>query len=63
MSKISKYLHRRRKAILALAGTISTWAFTEFPDNHDVQVYGGLVAALVTGTIVHAVPNAKMEGE
>jgi hypothetical protein len=59
VKSMSKWFHKRRKALLALAGSVGTWAVTAFPDNHNVQLYAGLALVLVTGTVVHVVPNAK----
>lgn len=58
MIQMMKFLHKRRKSIISLIGVTSTWAITEFPTNHNVQIVCGLIGVVLTSTLVHAVPNA-----
>lgn len=46
------------KAIAAFLFALGTWAVTNFPDNHDVQTWGGLVGVIATGLATFSVPNA-----
>jgi hypothetical protein len=50
---MSKYA----KAIIALLGTVVTWAISTFPANHNVQIIGGLATSLLTVASVYHVPN------
>lgn len=54
-------LAQRRKAIVALLGALISWAVATFPDNAQVQLYGGLVASLLAAAGVHQVTNAPGE--
>lgn len=46
------YLDDKQKAVVAFVlttiGGIATWAVTNYPDNDDVQTWGGLILAIGT---------------
>ena len=54
-----KWLRVHKKAIVALAGAVGTWAVTYFPDNHTVILVVGLVVAVGTGLGVHITTNEE----
>ncbi len=56
-------LARYRKSLLAIVGALATWALSTFPDNLDVQRYGGLAVAVVTALSVYVVANRASSGD
>lgn len=48
---------RYNKFFAGLAGAVLTWALATFPESRNVQLYGSLLSALLTGSTVYGVAN------
>lgn len=59
MNSISRYL----KAVVAIVGSVATWATSYYPNDPNVAKWVGLALALVTAFSVYAVPNTPPAGE
>lgn len=59
MLDIFKNPKRYSKFFAGLLGSVITWAVATFPESRDVQVYGSLVSALITGASVYQLENKK----
>lgn len=57
MLDILKNPSRYNKFFAGLLGAVITWAVATFPESRDVQVYGSLLLALITGASVYQVRN------
>lgn len=49
-----------RKLYSTLIGSLVTWAVATFPNNHNVQLYGSLVAVLLTCISTYQVKNEEL---